>query len=100
MMGWRSCHLATWLSPSRGGPIPRAEYATNAGKVEPDFTSIFELRCFPAVDCARCVSAFRRPCDASSRENALALHLLLQGPESLIDIVIANEYPQTFSNRA
>src|SRR5262249_54821174 len=35
-----------------------------------------------------------------SRKNALALHLLLQGPESLIDIVIANEYPQTFSNRA
>src|SRR5215471_13251490 len=29
-------------------------------------------------------------------KNALALHLLLQGPESLIDIVIANEYPQTF----
>src|SRR5262249_51031127 len=33
-------------------------------------------------------------------KNALALHLLLQGPESLIDIVIANEYRQTFSNRA
>jgi hypothetical protein len=33
-------------------------------------------------------------------KNALALHLLLQGPESLIDIVVANEYPQMFSNRA
>jgi hypothetical protein len=28
------------------------------------------------------------------------LHLLLQGPESLIDIVVANEYLQMFSNRA
>jgi|SRR5215471_19095091 hypothetical protein len=29
-----------------------------------------------------------------SRKNALALHLLLWDPESLIDIVVANEYPQ------
>jgi hypothetical protein len=33
-------------------------------------------------------------------KNALALHLLLQDPESLIDVVIANEYLQMFSNRA
>jgi hypothetical protein len=33
-------------------------------------------------------------------KNALPLHLLLQGPESLIDIVVANEYLQMFSNRA
>src|SRR6516164_10975841 len=33
-------------------------------------------------------------------KNALALHLLLEDPESLIDIVVANEYPQMFSNRA
>jgi hypothetical protein len=28
------------------------------------------------------------------------LHLLLWDPESLIDIVVANEYPQMFSDRA
>ena len=33
-------------------------------------------------------------------KNALALHLLLEDPESLIDIVVANEYPQMFSDRA
>ena len=33
-------------------------------------------------------------------KNALALHLLLQDPEGLIDIVVANEYLQMFSNRA
>ena len=33
-------------------------------------------------------------------KNALALHLLLWDPESLIDIVVANEYPQMFSDRA
>jgi len=27
------------------------------------------------------------------------LHLLFEGPESLFDIVIANEYPQNVSNR-
>jgi hypothetical protein len=32
-------------------------------------------------------------------KNALALHLLFEGPESLFDIVIANEYPQNVSNR-
>src|SRR6516162_10209517 len=31
-------------------------------------------------------------------KNALALHLLLERPESLIDIVVANEYPQNVSN--
>ena len=50
------------------------------------------------ASCAR--TAFHRPCDASLAKNALALHLLLQGPESLIDIVVANEYLQMFSNRA
>src|SRR6516164_527569 len=33
-------------------------------------------------------------------KNALALQLLFEGPESLIDIVVANEYPQMFSDRA
>jgi hypothetical protein len=33
-------------------------------------------------------------------KNALALHLLFQHPESLIDIVVANEYLQMFSNLA
>jgi hypothetical protein len=33
-------------------------------------------------------------------KNALALHLLLWDPESLIDIVVTDEYPQMFSNRA
>jgi hypothetical protein len=33
-------------------------------------------------------------------KNAFALHLLLWDPESLIDIVVANEYPQMFSDRA
>jgi len=33
-------------------------------------------------------------------KNALALQLPFQGPESLIDIVIANEYLQMFSNPA
>src|SRR5262244_3014557 len=33
-------------------------------------------------------------------KNTLALHLLLQNSQSLIDIVIANEYLQMFSNRA
>src|SRR5262249_12280924 len=33
-------------------------------------------------------------------KNALALHPLLQNSQSLIDIVIANEYLQMFSNRA
>src|SRR5262244_2574023 len=33
-------------------------------------------------------------------KNALALHLLLEDPERLIDIVVANEYPQMFSDRA
>ena len=33
-------------------------------------------------------------------KNALALDLLLWDPESLIDIVVANEYPQMFSDRA
>jgi hypothetical protein len=33
-------------------------------------------------------------------KNALALHFLLQRPESLIDIVVANEYLQVFSNPA
>ena len=33
-------------------------------------------------------------------KNALALYLLLEDPESLIDIVVANEYPQMFSDRA
>src|SRR5262245_7991959 len=33
-------------------------------------------------------------------KDALPLHLLLQNPEGLIDIVIANEYLQMFSNRA
>jgi len=33
-------------------------------------------------------------------KNALALHLLLWDPERLIDIVVANEYPQMFSDRA
>jgi len=32
-------------------------------------------------------------------KNALALHLLFQHPEGLIDIVVANEYLQMFSNR-
>src|SRR5262245_6843274 len=32
-------------------------------------------------------------------KNALALHLLFEGPESLFDIVIANEYLQNVSNR-
>src|SRR5262249_9791704 len=32
-------------------------------------------------------------------KNALALHLLFQHPESLIDVVVANEYLQMFSNR-
>src|SRR4029453_15956925 len=32
-------------------------------------------------------------------KHALALHLLLEGPESLLDIVVANEYLQMFSNR-
>src|SRR5262245_66256078 len=31
-------------------------------------------------------------------KNALALHLLLEHPESLIDIVVANEYLQAVSN--
>src|SRR5262249_29224782 len=31
--------------------------------------------------------------------NALPLHLLLEHPESLIDVVVANEYLQKFSNR-
>jgi hypothetical protein len=33
-------------------------------------------------------------------KNALALHLLLEHPECLIDIVVANKYLQMFSNRA
>src|SRR5215471_10495034 len=33
-------------------------------------------------------------------KNALALQLLFEDPESLIDIVVANEYPQMFSDRA
>jgi hypothetical protein len=33
-------------------------------------------------------------------KNALALHLLFEHPESLIDIVVSNEYPQMFSDRA
>src|SRR5262249_40400241 len=32
-------------------------------------------------------------------KNALALHLLFEGPESLFDIVIAHEYLQNVSNR-
>src|SRR5262249_24201205 len=32
-------------------------------------------------------------------KDALALHLLFEHPESLIDIVVANEYPQNVSNR-
>jgi hypothetical protein len=46
--------------------------------------------------------AFRRvePFHSASRKNALALHLLLWDPEGLIDIVVANEYPQMFSDRA
>jgi hypothetical protein len=32
-------------------------------------------------------------------KNALALQLLFEGPERLIDIVVANEYPQNVSNR-
>jgi len=32
-------------------------------------------------------------------KNALALHLLFEDPESLIDIVVANEYLQNVSNR-
>jgi len=32
-------------------------------------------------------------------KNTLALHLLFEGPESLIDIVVANEYLQNLSNR-
>jgi hypothetical protein len=31
-------------------------------------------------------------------KNALALHLLLEGPESLIDIVVANAYLQNISD--
>jgi hypothetical protein len=31
-------------------------------------------------------------------KNALALHLLLEDPESLIDIVVANDYLQNVSN--
>src|SRR6516165_2365927 len=47
--------------------------------------------------CARTV--FHTPCDASSHgKNALALQLLFA--ERLIDIVVANEYPQMFSDRA
>ena len=33
-------------------------------------------------------------------KNALALQLLFEDPERLIDIVVANEYPQMFSDRA
>src|SRR6516225_6089671 len=46
--------------------------------------------------CARTV--FHTPCGASITKNALALHLLLEGPENLIDIVVANEYLQNVSN--
>src|SRR5262245_48292869 len=33
-------------------------------------------------------------------KNALALQFLFEDPERLIDIVVANEYPQMFSDRA
>src|SRR5262245_15659616 len=33
-------------------------------------------------------------------KNALALQLLFEDPERLIDIVVANEYPRMFSDRA
>jgi hypothetical protein len=33
----------------KGGHIPRAEYARMRGKLNPDFTSIFELLYFPQL---------------------------------------------------
>src|SRR5262245_29026603 len=47
--------------------------------------------------CARTV--FHTPCDASSHEKRPRV-TSSSDPESLIDIVVANEYPQMFSDRA
>src|SRR5262249_23272493 len=41
---------------------------------------------------------FIRPAAFHLTKNALALHLLFEDPESLIDIVVANEYLQNVSN--
>ena len=37
---------------------------------------------------------------ATLTKNAFALQFLFEDPERLIDIVVANEYPQMFSDRA
>jgi len=41
---------------------------------------------------------FIRPATFHLTKNALALHLLLEDPERLIDIVVSNEYLQNVSN--
>src|SRR6516164_4588953 len=70
----------------------------------------FALRLFPCR-LARATDGFRllaglalgwffiRLATLHLTKNALALHLLLEHPESLIDVVVANEYLQNVSNR-
>src|SRR6516225_9213466 len=105
-----------------GGRAPREMFAANSeqpgqrrptGRGLPLFghrDQAFALRQFPGsfarASDGFCLLAgfalgrfFVRLATLHLTKNALALHLLFEGPESLFDIVVANEYPQMFSDR-
>src|SRR5262249_3981823 len=82
--GAQALAFSAWGSSLRAGPVSWPPCA-RAGWPPPSRGS-----------CAR--TAFHTPCGASSRENALALHLLFEDPERLIDIVVAKDDLQNVSN--